>query len=220
MKLPFQVNIKLPNQQKLAFAQGKVSFLNELIWSLIGLLLTVLSTFVEVFITNPPWLWPQSGIYPQPLGINYQIGAVLLTGCLGGKNAGVLSQVAYILLGLFWLPVFSQGGGLEYFREPSFGYILGFIPGAGVCGWLAFRQRPRIESLAFSALAGLVVIHLSGLIYLAGLSFLKVDGSTLISPERLGEMMISYSGFPLLSQLVLICLVGLMAFVLRKILFY
>lgn len=197
-----------------------MSFLNELIWALIGLLLTVVSTFVEAFMTNPPWLWSQAGIEPQPLGINYQIGAVLLTGCLGGKNAGILAQVAYLLLGLFWLPVFSQGGGLEYWQQPSFGYLLGFVPGAGVCGWLAFRQRNQLESLAVSALAGLAIIHLCGLIYLVVLSWLKVDGSYLIPPEHLAETMVNYSWNPIPAQLILICLVGCLAFVLRKVLLY
>jgi biotin transport system substrate-specific component len=200
--------------------QIKVSFLNELIWALIGLFLTIFSTFIQAFFTNPPWLWHSEGIQPQPLGINYQIGAVLLTGCLGGKNAGMLAQVAYIILGLFWLPVFSHGGGLEYFREPSFGYILGFIPGGAVAGWWAFHQAPKLESLTWSALLGLGVIHLCGLIYLVALSLLKINGSPTIAPENLGVTMLNYSLLPLCAQLILVCLVGLLAFILRKVLLY
>jgi biotin transport system substrate-specific component len=200
--------------------QIKVSFLNELIWALIGLFLTIFSTFIRVFFINPLWLWHSEGIQPQLLGINYQIGAVLLSGCLGGKNAGILAQVAYIILGLFWLPVFSHGGGLEYFREPSFGYILGFIPGAATAGWWAFRQAPKLESLTGSALLGLVVIHLCGLVYLVALSWLKINGSTIVAPESLGVTMLNYSLLPLSAQLILVCLVGLLAFILRKVLMY
>ena len=87
--------------------------------------------------TNPPWTWSENGIQFGSLGIYCQVGAVLLTGCLGGKNAGILSQIAYIFVGLFWLPVFTQGGKLSYLMEPTFGYILGFVPAAGGCGWLA-----------------------------------------------------------------------------------
>jgi len=100
---------------------------------LIGLLLTIFSTFVPVSLAS----WSAAGLSSQKLGITYQIGAVLLTGCLGGKNAGLLAQVAYIFLGLTWLPVFAQGGGMGYLKEASFGYILGFMPGAWLCGWLA-----------------------------------------------------------------------------------
>ncbi len=133
---------------------------NELLWALIGLLLTIFGTFVEAFITNPPWNWSERGIFSQSLGITYQIGAVLLTGCLGGKNAGALSQIAYVVLGLLWLPIFAHGGGLDYLREPSFGYLVGFVAGAWLCGYMAFRARAKLESLAVSAFFGLVVIHL------------------------------------------------------------
>src|SRR5919199_1373822 len=142
-----------------------VSAPNELLWALIGLLLTIGGTFLEAFVTNPPWAWSGQGIHTISLGVTYQIGAVLLTACLGGKNAGALAQIAYVVLGLN-LPVFTQGGGIGYLKEPSFGYLLGFIAGAWVCGFLAFRMPPRVESLAFSCICGLLTIHFYGLGYL------------------------------------------------------
>jgi biotin transport system substrate-specific component len=77
-------------------------------------------------------------------GVSFQVGAVLLTGCVGGKNAAALSQIAYLILGLalfqvFEFPVFTQGGGLSYVREPGFGYLMGFVPAGWVCGYLAFK---------------------------------------------------------------------------------
>src|SRR5919202_2350933 len=144
-----------------------VSAPNELLWALIGLLLTIGGTFVEAFVTNPPWDWSSQGIHTISLGVTFQIGAVLLVGCLGGKNAGALSQIAYIVLGLgLNLKVFTQGGGISYLKEPTFGYLLGFIAGAWVCGLLAFRMRRRVESLAFSCICGLLTIHFYGVGYL------------------------------------------------------
>jgi biotin transport system substrate-specific component len=153
------------------------------------------------------------------LGITYQIGAVLLTGCLGGKNAGLLAQVAYIFLGLTWLPVFAQGGGMGYLKEPSFGYILGFMPGAWLCGWLAFRWRAKIETLALSAFAGLLVIHLCGLLYILGLSIFQSQASQITFPS-LPTMLMNYSVLPFFGQLVVICVVVIIAFFFRKLLFY
>ena len=69
------------------------------------------------------------------LGVTYQIGGVLLVGCLGGKNAGALSQIAYLVMGLTLLPVFADGGGIGYVKLSQFGYLLGFIPGAWICGF-------------------------------------------------------------------------------------
>ncbi len=190
------------------------------LWAVIGLLLTIIATFIEVFMTNSPWQWAEKGIHSQSLGITYQIGAVLLTGCMGGKNAGALSQIAYVMLGLFWLPVFAQGGGIDYLYEPSFGYLLGFIPGAWLCGWLAFRQRPKIEWFAFSSLGGLLVIHICGLGYLLSLFLLKSENSPVASMGNLRDLIYHYSISPFLGQLIIVCVISVLAFLLRKLLFY
>jgi biotin transport system substrate-specific component len=197
----------------------KVSFPNELLWALVGLLLTIFSTFFAAFTTNAPWNWAAQGIQPQPLGVTFQVGAVLLTGCLGGKNAGALSQIAYVILGLFWLPVFAGGGGLGYFQEPTFGYILGFIPGGWLCGFLAFRSRKKLETLALSALAGLLAIHLCGLVYLVGLAYASPAGSQ-ISWATLPQAIFNYSLAPLPGQLIIICAAAAVAFIIRQVLFY
>ncbi|MEA5535043.1 biotin transporter BioY [Crocosphaera sp. XPORK-15E] len=194
-----------------------VSFANEFLWAIIGLLLTVFSTFVEAFVTNMPWTWSDQGVHSLPLGVTFQVGAVLLTGCMGGKNAGLLSQVAYVFLGLFWHPVFAQGGGLDYWQQPSFGYILGFMPGAWLCGLMAFQTRTKLESLAISGLSGLLVIHLCGLIYLLGLSFLS---PVTVPHSSLFEMIINYSVHPIPGQFVIVCAMAIIAFILRQILFY
>ncbi len=189
---------------------------NELLWALIGLLLTIGGTFVEAFVTNPPWDWSAKGINTVSLGVTYQIGAVLLAGCLGGKNAGALSQIAYIVLGLN-LPVFTQGGGLSYLKEPTFGYLLGFIAGAWVCGFLAFRMPPRLESLAFSCICGLLTIHVYGLGYLIIFHAINL---TVIGGLPLMEAILKYSIYPLPGQLVVVCAVTVLAFALRQLMFY
>ena len=225
-KLLFRASLKRPKKPEKTLSKtykprSKVSAPNELLWALIGVLLTIFGTFIEAsFTNNPPWTWAEQGIHLQSLGVTYQIGAVLLVGCLGGKNAGALSQIAYLFLGLYWLPVFAKGGGIDYIKEPTFGYLLGFVPGAWLCGFLAFRTRPRLESLAFSALGGLAVIHLVGLAYLVGLSYWNPEGSSAMPLEHLKEMAIEYSVEPLPGQLVIVCAVAVIAFILRQILFY
>lgn len=189
----------------------------DLIWALIGLILTIGGTFLEAFITNPPWSWA-GGLQSYPLGVSYQVGAVLLVGCLGGPQAAVISQLAYLVLGLTpWFEIFTYGSGFDYVKLPSFGYLLGFVPGAWVCGWLALRLPVRLESLAFSCLCGLVPIHAVGLAYLA-----IANHANWLSPPMpsLGEAIANYSLYPLPGQLVLVCVVTVIAFVLRHLLFY
>jgi len=167
---------------------------------------------IEASFTNP--ISGLAGAEPivQSLGVTYQIGAVLLVGCLGGKNAGALSQIAYLTLGLTpWFPVFSQGGGWAYVTQPTFGYLLGFIPGAWVCGWFAFRSRCQLERLGISCLAGLGLIHITGLLYVL---LLRLPRETLLN------LIQTYSVQALPGQLTIGCAVTVLAYLIRQILFY
>ena len=187
----------------------------ELIWAFIGLILTIGGTFLPASVTTPIWFWDGRGFQAYSLGVTYQIGAVLLVGCMGGKNAAALSQIAYLALGLTLWPVFSQGGGIGYLKEPSFGYLLGFVPGAWVCGWVAFKVVSRLESMAFSCLCGLFTVHAIGLIYLIFTHFLPPTRTTPLFDEIL-----KYSVYPLPGQLAVVCAIAVLSFVLRRLMFY
>ena len=194
----------------------------DLLWALIGLVLTIAATWSEAFITNAPWNWNATGVQVYSLGVSFQVGAVLLTACVGGKNAATLAQIAYLTLGLllfqfFGLPIFTQGGGLGYLREPSFGYLVGFIPAAWVCGYLAFQERPKLETLAFSSVCGLGIIHGCGLLYLA---IAAVGGWLEAVTFPAWEAILAYSLAPLPGQLIMVCAVSVLARLLRQLLFY
>ena len=193
-----------------------LSFLDELLWAVIGVLLTISGVFIEGAIPLPNQTWPLTldQVQTYPLGVTLQVGAVLLVGCLGGKNAAALSQVVYLGLGLSGLQVFSYGGGLDYWQQPTFGYLLGFLPGAWVCGYLAFHQPQKLERLAVSCLGGLVAIHATGILYLGGLSLF----GQLSTPWS--QAIWTYSVLALPGQLMILCAVTLTAFLFRRVLLY
>ncbi|AIE73088.1 MULTISPECIES: biotin transporter BioY [unclassified Synechocystis] len=198
----------------------KPSLVAEVLLAIAGLLLTIFCTFVQVFATNPPWQWWKAGIYSHPLGTTYQVGAVLLTACVGGSRAGAIAQLGYITLGLAWLPIFAHGGGWDYWQQPTFGYLLGFIPGAWLCGWLAYRSPTKIESLALSCLAGLGVIHGAGMVYLVLMALLKLGNPPILPLSALPQALITFSLMALPGQIILVCLTAVLAYFLRRILFY
>ncbi len=188
-----------------------------LMWTIVGLFLTVVASFLPAYVTSSPWQWLSAGVTAYPLGFKSQVGAVLLVSCLGGRTAGVLAQVAYLLLGLLWLKVFNDGGGIEYLQKPAFGYLLAFISGAWVCGQLAFRRSPRLEYLGLSCLCGLVTIHFFGVIYLILFKLINLPG---LNDFKLLESIANYSIYPMISQLLLGCTAASIAFVVRRIMFY
>ncbi len=192
-----------------------LSPVNQLLCGLIGLLLTICGTLIEAHVVKFPDPLLSGKIEVESLNITFQIGAVLLTGCLGGKNAGAISQIAYLLIGLFFLPVFDRGGTLEYIQQPGFGYLVGFIPGAWLCGSLAYYTVAKLENLALSSICGLAIVHLCGITYILGRSILSYaeQGS------RPLELILQYSVSPLPGQLIIICAVATIAFFLRRIMF-
>ncbi len=188
-----------------------------LMWTIVGLFLTIGANFLPIYITSPPWQWVITGITIDPLGFKCQVGAVLLVSCVGGRMTGVLTQVIYLLLGLFWLKVFNDGGGIEYLQKPAFGYLLSFVPGAWVCGQLAFKYRPRLEYLCLSCLCGLLTIHLFGVIYLALFQLTKWNQ---LGEFKLLDLILNYSIYPFPSQILSVCAASLIAYTLRRLMFY
>jgi biotin transport system substrate-specific component len=177
-------------------------------WALSGLLLTIASTFIQPSLLLPT----NNNIAIESISVTMQIGAVLLTGCLGGRNAAILSQIAYITLGLAGFGVFYQGGGLAYLKSPAFGYLLGFIPGGGICGFLAFLRPVNLERIAISCLGGLLVIHLVGILYLV---IIQIPDFNAIQAAFW-----QYSGQVLLGHLLVVCATAVIATISRKLLFY
>ena len=198
----------------------KISPISEFLWALIGLMVTIFGTFVEVFIYLPNNEKNVSDSAFSSLGITYQLAGVFLTGLLGGKNAGVYAQVAYLVLGLFKLPVFYHGGSLEYIYYPTFGYILGFIPGAWLCGYLALPGKRRLQVFVVSAFFGLLTVHVCGILYLSAYSVITPLLGNALSSTYLWDAIYLYSITPFFAQIALICAVSLIAFLIRFILMY
>ncbi len=92
---------------------------------------------------------------------------VMLAGILLGAEYGTLSVFIYILVGLLGFPVFTRGGGIGYVLQPTFGFMLGFLPGAYLTGKLTHKQKdPGFKRIFCACLAGIGVIYFFGTVYL------------------------------------------------------
>ena len=77
----------------------------------------------------------QISFYVGPVPITLQVLAVSLIGYFLGAKRGIISILAYILLGLVGVPVFSGFmGGIYVLFGYTGGFILGFLPLAFMCG--------------------------------------------------------------------------------------
>lgn len=89
----------------------------------------------------------------------------VLAGVLLGWKWGAASQAVYVALGLLGLPIFTQGGGLGYVFQPSFGFLLGIIPAAALTGYLA-GEKGELKKVVPACIAGLAVMYLIGVPYM------------------------------------------------------
>ena len=98
---------------------------------------------------------------PTPLlPLTLQTLFVVLSGLVLGAKFGAVAVCVYVAAGVIGLPVFT-GSVLN----PTFGYILGFIPGAWLAGYTAEKFRPCYWTWVFGALAGIAVIYALGIPY-------------------------------------------------------
>ncbi|PWJ93216.1 biotin transport system substrate-specific component [Oceanotoga teriensis] len=82
---------------------------------------------------------------------------VLLSGIILGSKKALLSQTIYLIIGLIGIPIFSQGGGISYVLNPTFGYLIGL-----------FSEKIVIKNslaLFLYSLPGLIIMYLIGIIY-------------------------------------------------------
>ena len=98
--------------------------------------------------------------------ITLQFFFTAMAGVLLGARWGAASQAVYVLLGLAGLPIFTQGGGFSYVLQPTFGFLVGLIPAAWLIGYMS-RKKSGFWWLCLSCLAGLGVLYLIGMPYMA-----------------------------------------------------
>tara|TARA_B100001250_G_C19674070_1_gene732826 strand:+ start:185 stop:769 length:585 start_codon:yes stop_codon:yes gene_type:complete len=181
-------------------------------WSaaLAGLFMILVGSFIASNI-----IIPQFDLTSQVIELpsSWQVPAVLINAIVFGPRPAVVAAVAYIIIGLFYLPVFHGGGSLGYLLVPEFGYLAGFIPAAWMTGNLIRRkEKNNLIQIIKAAIIGLFIIHLSGVI--------NIFIGTVFSrwPNGILDLIYSYSIAPFPSQLILCTAIGLIAKALRIIL--
>ena len=84
------------------------------------------------------------GISPVPITLQ-SLGVMLSGSVLGarfGAKYAALSQILFLALVVAGLPLLSGGrGGIGVLVGPSAGYLLGYVAGAFVIGWFAYRLK-------------------------------------------------------------------------------
>lgn len=89
-----------------------------------------------------------------------------LAGLLLGSRRGGMAVLVYLVLGLVGVPVFTEGGGIAYIFQPTFGYLIGFAAGAWLTGKIIETSPDgSLARYVAACLAGLAVVYGCGMAY-------------------------------------------------------
>lgn len=136
----------------------------------------------------------------------FQTVFVALAGLVLGARDGALSQLAYMIIGLIGLPVFTTGGGIDYVLRPSFGYIIGFVAGAFLIGLLKSRFKTlSVIKLFFCAFFGLLTVYIIGMPYQFLIFWLYLGNDVLAAFASLATLPLMFAVDA--AMLYLICLI-------------
>jgi biotin transport system substrate-specific component len=95
---------------------------------------------------------------------------IVLSGALLGTWYGAAAAALFLLAGVLGLPVFANAGGIAAFLSPAGGYMIGYVLGALVTGFVAGRPKIRDKKpgilyslrIAAALFLGFTVILLCG----------------------------------------------------------
>ena len=156
--------------------------LGSLVLMLFCVFLLIISTFVKLDVFYPVIPTAQDGVngfnithFFKTFEIIPQIPAVIFIGALLSRKLGITAVVLYILIGLFFMPVFALGGGLNYFAQYGFGYIFAYIPAV----WMLtkfLKNGFTFKNIALGSLSAVLLIHLIGIAYMSVVALMHKEG--------------------------------------------
>jgi biotin transport system substrate-specific component len=118
----------------------------------------------------------------SPVPFTGQIIGVMITGALLPRRAALLTIIAYLMIGVAGMPVFSLArGGLYMLTGPSGGYLLGFIPAVLIITLLLKKvAQPSLLQLIIAMLPGLGLIYFFGTLQLGLLMHFSIKQAFLV----------------------------------------
>ena len=135
----------------------------KIIQIFISIQIIIISTFVPVFISLPN---TNKLISTFEMPISWQVPSIILITLIFEGKIVIKAFSIYLIIGLFFIPVFHQGGSLGYLLTPNFGYLLGMYPLIKIIDSLNMKYNKinNFDLLKYGIL-GISCMHLIGVIY-------------------------------------------------------
>ena len=124
-------------------------------------------------------------VFGNAVPVTLQTLGIMLAGSILGWKRASLSVLVLLVLVAAGLPLLSGGrGGLAVFVGPSAGYLIGWVLGAAVIGWLVQTRLPAYP-MWWGALAnvagGIAAVYLVGILVQAAVTGTSVLAAATLS---------------------------------------
>ena len=125
-----------------------------------------------------------------------------------GSKKGAIAASVYALGGLVGIPWFALGGGIGYVFQPTFGFIIAFIPGSFIAGYFKelstdMSQKKKIIMTIIGSVIATLLVWVLGILYLSAIYqyYLQIEFGVFIA-------LTSIFSFSFLADLILAVLVS------------
>ena len=136
---------------------------NKLIEIIISLQIIIISTFIPILFSIP---FTNELIDTFEIPITWQLPSIVIITLIFKSKIVINAFSIYLIIGLFFIPVFHQGGSLGYLLTPNFGYLLGMYPLIKIIDNLNKRnQIINYYKLLKYVILGICSMHFVGIIY-------------------------------------------------------
>ena len=125
--------------------------------------LIIISKFLPVYFSIP---FTNKFFHTFELPITWQVPTIILITIIFGKKIVSNSFSFYLMIGIFFIPVFHQGGSLGYLLTPNFGYLLGIYPLIIIIDNLNKKNKQiKYLDLLKHGILGICSMHFVGITY-------------------------------------------------------
>ena len=137
-------------------------YFNKVIKIITSLQIIIISTFIPIIFYIPY----TNKIQTFEIPISWQIPAIVLITLTFKGEVVKIAFSLYLIIGLFFLPVFHNGGSLGYLLTPGFGYLLGIYPLINIIDKLnKLDHKINSYELIKYGILGIGSMHMIGIIY-------------------------------------------------------
>ena len=129
---------------------------------LVSLQFIILSTMIPVLVAIS---FTSKFKYILDFPITWQIPSIILITLIFRAQVVFKAFSIYLLLGLFIVPIFHNGGSLGYLLTPNFGYLIGIYPLIRIIDNLNKRNKIYFLDFLKSGILAIFAMHIIGILY-------------------------------------------------------